>query len=242
MSQLASPLPASAANAVVEHPLDPLTPDEITAAAAIVRAAHGLPASARFAAIRLHEPPKDVVRSFTPATHVERRAWVAVMDAPAGLLHDGVVRLDLDPGIEEWTERSGLQAPLLLDEYERAAEVIRNDPRWRAAVARRGVEDVAKIRIDPWMIGNFGGEEQDGRRMCASLSYLAEDRLDLPYARPIEGVVAYVDLNAMQVTKVLDPDPIPIPEDPGRYDAASLEPLRQGPKPIEITQPDGPRV
>jgi primary-amine oxidase len=240
MSQLATPLPASAANATVEHPLDPLTPDEIRAAVAIVRAGRRLPASARFAAIRLHEPPKDAVRSFTPGTHIERRAWVAVMDAPAGLLHDGIVRLDLDPGIEEWTERPGLQAPLLLDEYERAAEVIRSDPRWRAAVARRGVTDVAKVRIDPWMIGNFGREEEQGRRVCASLAYLAEDRLDLPYARPIEGVVAYVDLNSMQVTKVLDPDPVPIPEDRGRYDAASLGRLREGPKQIEITQPDGP--
>src|SRR5919197_1719893 len=137
MSELASTPPSWAVTDTVEHPLDPLTPDEIRAAVDIVRRERGLSESARFAAIRLHEPPKDVVRSVTVGAPLERRAWVAVMDAPGRLLHDGVVRLDPDPAIEQWTEREGLQAPLLLDEYERAAELIRNDARWRAAVARR---------------------------------------------------------------------------------------------------------
>jgi primary-amine oxidase len=230
-------VPSSAATEQVAHPLDPLTPAEIRTAAAIVRRELDLPPTARFATIRLHEPAKDVVRSFAGGV-VQRRAWVVVMDTAANTLHDGVVRLD--GGVEEWTERPGLQGPLLLDEYEQAAEVIRNDPRWQAALARRGVTDVGKVRIDAWMVGNFGFEDEQGRRVCASLSYVAEDRLDLPYARPIEGVVAYVDLNVMRVTKVLDPDPVPIPADAGRYDPESLAPLRNAPRPIEIAQPDGP--
>jgi primary-amine oxidase len=229
----------SAATEQVNHPLDPLTPAEIRAAAAVARRDLQLADTARFAAIRLHEPPKPIVRSYAPGATIERRAWIAVLDPAAGSLHDGVI--DLDAGIvERWTERPGLQGPLLLDEYERAAEVIRADPRWRAAVHRRGIADPAQVRIDAWMIGNFGIAEEAGRRLCASLAYLVERPGDLPYARPIEGVVAYVDLATMSVTRVLDPDPVPIPGDPGRYDAASVGPAREGLRPIEIAQPDGP--
>jgi primary-amine oxidase len=229
---------SSASTERVEHPLDPLTPDEIRAAAAVVRRELRLPETARFVAIRLREPPKELVRSYEPGAPFERHAWVAVMDAAAGTLHDGVIHLDAAM-VEQWTERHGLQGPLLLDEYERAAEVIRSDPRWRAALRRRGVTEPDRVRIDAWMIGNFGFPEEQGRRLCASLAYLVERPGDLPYARPIEGLVAYVDLATMTVTRILESDPTPIPADPGRYDAESIS-MRDGLRPIEISQPDGP--
>jgi primary-amine oxidase len=229
----------SAATERVDHPLDPLTPAEISAAAAIARRELGLPETARFAAIRLLEPAKAFVRSWQRGTSIERRAWIAVIDSAGGTLHDGVIRLDAE-AVEQWTARPGLQAALLLDEYERVAEVIRNDPRWQAALRRRGVTDPDQVRIDAWMIGNFGLPEEQGRRLCASLAYLVERTGDLPYARPIEGLVAYVDLNAMTLTRILDPDPVPIPVDPGRYDAESVGTMREGLRPLEISQPDGP--
>jgi primary-amine oxidase len=235
-----APLTApSAATERVEHPLDPLTPAEIRAAAAIARHSLALPDTVRFAAIHLLEPEKEAVRQHRPGNPVERRAWIVVMDTAAGTLHDGVVHLG-SATVERWTERPGLQGPLLLDEYERAAEVIRNDPRWQAAVRRRGITDPKQVRIDAWMIGNFGIPEEQGRRLCASLAYFVERPGDLPYARPIEGVVAYVDLTTMTLTRVLEADPVPIPADPGRYDTASVGPLREGLRPLEITQPDGP--
>jgi primary-amine oxidase len=230
---------ASAASERVDHPLDPLTPAEIRAAAAIARRELRLPDTARFAAIRLLEPPKALVRSYRRGTPFERRAWIAVMDTAAGSLHDGVIHLDR-AAVERWTGRPGLQGPLLLDEYERVAELIRNDPRWQAALRRRGVTDPDQVRIDAWMIGNFGLPEEQGRRLCASLAYLVERPGDLPYARPIEGLVAYVDLTAMTLTRVLESDPVPIPADPGRYDAESVGPMREGLRPIEISQPNGP--
>src|SRR5690348_10202375 len=126
---------SSTATERVEHPLDPLTPAEIRAAATIARRDLALPQTARFAAIRLLEPAKTAVRFHRAGDPVERRAWIAVMDAAAGTLHDGVIRLD-SPAVERWTARPGLQGPLLLDEYDRAAEVIRKDPQWQAALRR----------------------------------------------------------------------------------------------------------
>ena len=50
------------------HPLEPLTADEIGAAAALLRAEQGLGDSARFVFVTLHEPPKSAVLAWTPDT------------------------------------------------------------------------------------------------------------------------------------------------------------------------------
>jgi primary-amine oxidase len=233
-------VPQSTAERATRHPLDPLVSDEIRAACDIVRRECALAASARFVTIRLHEPAKEVVRGFATGDPIEREAFVVVVDRRANTLHDGVVSITRDE-IVTWQERPGLQAPLIMDDVETAQRLIRGDERWRAAMRRRGLEDLALVHIDPWMIGNFGVAEEQGRRIVASLSYLSEDPGDNPYARPIEGVVAYVDLNEEVVTRVIDTDPaVPIPDDRGRYDLASVGPAREDLKPIEIAQPEGP--
>jgi primary-amine oxidase len=220
------------------HPLDPLSAEEIRTARDVVLEKSALSSNVCFPAIRLHEPSKDAIRRFRPGQPVERLAWVVVHDRSISDLYDGIVALSTRE-IVQWTRRPGLQGPLLLVEYDEAADLVKSDARWREAIRRRGI-DIAHVRIDAWMIGNFGIEAHEGRRLCAALAYVRERPPDLPYARPIEGVVAYVDLDEMKVVEVLDPEPIPVPADPGRYDPAAVGTVRQDLKPIEITQPDGP--
>lgn len=228
------------ADVTLEHPLDPLDAAEIRAARDIAVRELGLPKTAKFAMIRLQEPEKSVVRSYRPGDTIERLAFVVVVDRVAGTLHDGVVSVT-DDKVVEWRERPGLQAAVLMEEIEVAQRVIRADLRWRQAVQRRGIDDFAKVHIDPWMVGNFGAPEEQDRRVVASLSYYREHSGDNPYARPIEGVVAYVDLGTETVMRVIDVDPvIPVPEDPGRYDADSVGPLRADIKPLDVVQPAGP--
>jgi primary-amine oxidase len=220
------------------HPLDPLSAEEIRTARDVVLEKAALSGGVCFPAIRLHEPAKDVVRRFRPGQPIERQAWIVVHDRSSNDLYDGIVALTRRE-IVRWTHRPGLQGPLLLAEYDEAAELVKSDSRWRKAIRRRGV-DITNVRIDAWMIGNFGIAAHEGRRLCASLSYVRERPPDLPYARPIEGVVAYVDLDTMRVVEVIDPEPIPVPADPGRYDPGAVGAMRDDLKPIEITQPDGP--
>lgn len=234
----ADPAAAAVVELAVTHPLDPLTADEIRRASQIARERLALGPEARFATVRLQEPPKDAVRSFTPGGRIARQAWIVVMDRERRSLHDGVVSLD-EGTVVSWNERHGLQGPLLPDEYERVAVLVRQDDVWQRAVRKRGVEDLDHVRIDAWMIGNFGIPSQEGRRLCAALAYLREQVPDLPYARPIEGVVAYVDLEEMRVVEVLDPPPVPIPPETGRYDPATVAPLRQDLRPLVIEQPQG---
>ena len=220
------------------HPLDPLSADEIRLARSVVQRLPELSSDICFPSIRLLEPPKQLVRAFRAGQTFERHAWVVAHDLSAHRLYDGVVSLDRREMLE-WNAQPGMQGPLLLEEYDAAVVLIKQDPRWQEAIRRRGIEDLDKVRVDAWMIGNFGIPAHEGRRLCASLAYLRERIPDLPYARPIEGVVAYVDLDARQVIEVLDPDPVPVPRDPARYDPDAVGPLREDLRPIEITQPEG---
>lgn len=91
------------------HPFDPLTADEITAAIALVRKAHG--ESLAFQAVSLLEPRKaDMVawlEDEAKATRPVRIADVTVIGAE-GVVYDGFV--DLSTGsIVKWETLDGVQ-------------------------------------------------------------------------------------------------------------------------------------
>jgi len=76
------------------HPLDPLSADEIRLARSIVQQLPELSGDTCFPAIRLFEPPKQVVRDFSAGQAFERLAWVVAHDFMAREPYDGVVSLD----------------------------------------------------------------------------------------------------------------------------------------------------
>ena len=57
-----------------DHPLDPLSADEITAVAETLRREQQLTDRWRFASIELREPPKETVKAFTPGDPIAREA------------------------------------------------------------------------------------------------------------------------------------------------------------------------
>ena len=59
--------------APVPHPLEPLRPDEIAAAAAVLRADPRFAEGTRFVFLMLEAPDKSVVRAFTPGSAWDRR-------------------------------------------------------------------------------------------------------------------------------------------------------------------------
>jgi primary-amine oxidase len=77
------PRPADRETAAVTHPLDPLSSDEIRAAAAVLRRERGVTRPGwRIAVIELREPPKDVVRGHRPG-HVPVREPAPSSGTPA---------------------------------------------------------------------------------------------------------------------------------------------------------------
>jgi primary-amine oxidase len=233
--------PGEAQGAQRPHPLDPPTAGEYLAGRQILAGAGLLGETARFAYYGLEEPPKDEVLGGAPGGGPGRRLRAFLIDVATGESADVVVSLDegrvvsrrvLEPAADG-------QVPVLNEEFELAEEAVRADPGWREAMARRGLTDVTKVRACPQAPGSFG-EGGGGRRFLRVLAFRQEREHDYVWAHPVDGIAAYVDLTERKVFKIVDEFQRPVPEESGDYDDPAVRgPLREGLRPIEITQPEG---
>jgi primary-amine oxidase len=222
---------------VTTYPLDPLTADEITRAASIYRRATG-EEHPLFSFIVLDEPDRTAMSSFAAGATVERRARLVAVAGPCAL-REVVVSLDDDQVVSNEV-RDDVRPALLFDEILVAAGAVMDDPRWREAMRVRGIDDLDRVQLDPWPTGTFGLPHEAGRRLTRVISYLREDAEDNGYARPIEGVLADVDLATGAVVDFQDLGIVPLPPERGSYYPEHNGPLRTDLRPIDITQPEGP--
>ena len=222
------------------HPLDQVSAAEYRAGREVLAAAGLLGESVRFAYYGLDEPPKDDVLGGRAA---DRRLRAFLIDVTSGESSDVVVSLTsqvvvsrrvLDP-------RTDGQLPILDQDFAVTEEMVRADPQWRAAMARRGLTDVSKIRLCPLTAGSFGAADEDGRRIVRVLAFVQSDPQDYAWSHPVDGVAAYFDLIERRVFRIVDEFELPVPAESGDYEDPEVRgPLRTGLRPIEITQPDGP--
>lgn len=77
--------------AVAEHPLAPLTLEEVRTAVRIVREEKGLGPKHRFAGLTLNEPPKEQVLAYETGDHFEREALAVILDGTDGSTYEAVV-------------------------------------------------------------------------------------------------------------------------------------------------------
>jgi primary-amine oxidase len=230
----------------VLHPLEPLTADEISAAADIVKAEQGLGADARFVFITLHEPPKAAVQA---GETVPREAFVVLYDRSRRATFEAVVSL-ADRRVTAWEHIEGVQPQIMFEEFMACEEAVQRDPEWQAAVRKRGIEDFSLTMVDPWAAGYT--DERDAaseRRILRPLTWVRSEPGENGYARPLEGLIVEFDLDLMKVVKVDDHGVVPLPPKAGNYDATRMAAEDNVPrfaaprddlKPIEITQPEGP--
>jgi primary-amine oxidase len=167
-----------------------------------------------------------------------------VIDTATGMTYEATVDVAGSGAVVRCDAQPGLHGPIVTEEWV-AAQTIPDDPRVGAALQRRGVTDRAAVYTEPWPAGNFNRPYDDsGRRLGHCVFYLREHPEDQPWARPIQGIVAIADRNTNEVVDLIDEAAgVPIPSDPGRFDADAVEarmPLRGDLKPLHITQRDGP--
>src|SRR5262249_20671170 len=87
--------------------------------------------------------------------------------------------------------------------------------------------------------GYIGFPDEEGMRVARAVSYYKGSSKNY-YAHPIEGVVAYIDLNQMKVFKVIDTGiKVPIPKGNAEIDARSIGRQRTAPQLLSISQLDG---
>lgn len=225
------------------HPLRPVGADEFLAGLHVLAEAGLLSPNTRFAYFGLEEPAKDEVLACAADAPPDRRLRAFLIDVLSGESRDVVVSLarsqvvsqrKLDPVTDG-------QVPILDQDLELVDEIVHADPGWCAAMERRGLSDVSKIRACPLTAGSYGIAGEEGRRMVRSLAFVQPEEKDFVWAHPVDGVVAYVDLIGRRVLKVIDELDFPVPGESGNYDDPAVTgPPRTTLKPIEITQPEGP--
>jgi primary-amine oxidase len=225
--------------------LDPLSPGEIADAAAAVRHAAefaSLSERVRFITITLREPAKDVVLGWRERPDTDpgpREAEIVLLDQGDGATHEVVASLG-DSTVVSWTRLEDVQPLAVVAELAEAEELVRLDPQFQDGLRRRGISDFDTIQVDAWPAGNFGYDDEVGMRLARCVAFVRERAGDNEWAHPIDGLIALVDLNRLEVLRVDDHGVIPIPAEPGNFDPGSVGPLRTDIARLEITQPDGP--
>ena len=214
--------------APVSHPLDPLTPEEIRVAVAAVRATGRLAPAATFSTVTVDDARR-------PAAG--RRARLMIVPGPDASVVEASVALDSGE-VVGWVAHDDVRPPLGFGESLVAIAALHEHEGFRAALAARGITDLAKVQIDPWPTGNFGVAAEEGRRVARCICFYREQPGDNGYARPIEGLQALVDMARGEVLELIDSGIVPLPDDPGSYFPEDHAP-RPGLAPLVIAQPDG---
>jgi primary-amine oxidase len=218
----------------VQHALDPLTADEIATATRILREAQGLPEKHRFIQVSLHEPPKEAVLA---GEETDREAFIILLDHDTRTTWEAIVNISRG-AVTSWEMIPNVQPPIAMEEFFECEQAAKADPRFREALAKRGVTDMDLVMLDPWSAGSY--EDPEGRRLSRALTWVRKESTDHGYAHPVDNLVTLVDLHEMQVVRVDDFGVVPIPWEDGNYSQRYVTVHRPGLKPLEINQPEGP--
>src|SRR5712664_1864274 len=97
----------------IQHPLEPLTVEEIAAAVEIVRSQRQLSSRVRFVSVFLHEPPKEIVLAFPSGGSVEREAFVILLDNEVGRTYEAIVSLSRQK-VLAWDHVPNVQPAIML--------------------------------------------------------------------------------------------------------------------------------
>ena len=226
------------------HPLAPIDAEEIRAARRIVFES-GLVAipteHVRFAYVGLCDPSKSLVHAYDRGEEVvpDRRLRLVLLQGPEAEVVEATVSVTRGT-VDSWVEVPEARPALQMEEAIGVLAALWDDPAWNAALDRRGIADKSLVQIDPWPAGNFALDHEKNRRITRALAYLRDSPGDNGYARPLEGLMAFVDMGRGVVLEVVDLGVVPIPPQGGSYYPEDNGPLRTDLRPLVISQPEGP--
>ena len=227
---------AAAGAHAADHPLDPLSYQEIWRALELIRDAGHMDRETRFSQLTLHEPPKGDVQAWRPGAAMPRMAYAVVRQGNDAF--EAMVDLAGDR-VAAWSPLAGVQPNWSGDEYEAVVDKVLEHPDFLDGLKARGITDTTFLSCNTGPPGYFGTEEERGRRIgnvrCAEPRGVRND-----WTRRVEGLSAVVDLESEEVLRVVDDGPVPISATEADFDRTTLKRPREIPGPLETRQPLGP--
>lgn len=166
------------------YPLDPLTANEIEKVVQILKDNHATTGSDIFNIINLKEPPKKEVLAFKPGEHFRREAFASFYDYAKNGVREAVVDLNTEKIISLTNVPNVIGMGLEADSAV-AENIVRKDPRWVAALQKRGIsiDSVTHRSIFPGDLGIA----PIGHREQLVIARRKGNKVD------IEGLLAYTD-------------------------------------------------
>lgn len=218
------------------HPLDGLSSAEFWTVYDVLRASGRLDSTSRYVSVDLREPAKDAVLAWSPGQPMRREAMAIIKHGR------GVAEAVVDVAgkkLVSFNVVKGAQAPFLFSEDDETGELIKADPRVRAALARRGITDLALVQCGSGPAGYYDLPEQRGRRFFHGYCDYRHGVYN-GMARDIEGLDVFIDVDSMKVVRVVDVGDTPIPTGNHDFTPEALGATRAVPGPISVSQPLGP--
>jgi primary-amine oxidase len=207
---------------IPSHPLDALTTEEIVAGVEILRVAGLASDATRYPSFALLEPPKAEVTAWRPGQPFSRRARVSLF--AGGETTEAVLDLRAAKVLEQ-RKLPGMQ-PMIMDaEWAYARDRFMADPRYKAALERRGLAAGKGVFCTPNSAGYFPNEAASKRRILRIPCFSDADKAHPNLARPIEGLMGIVDSSTGDVIDVLDREVVSMPKMPAGYGADQPKPF-----------------
>jgi primary-amine oxidase len=227
-----SPAAQRADTSLALHPLDPLSPAEITTAAAVLREAGQLQASVRVVILETDEQEKTQVAQQIAARASRRVARAVLYDWARGATVE--TRVDLQKrAVVATDDRGPGEPPVRHVILSRATEVALADRRVVDALRRRGVRDLGRLTFLGGVREGQPLERRGNSRFVTVSPYIWDEAGELAL---LEQFFVRVNLTEGVVDTMGD--------FPGRGGALPARPPRRNAasslKPLDITQPQGP--
>ena len=189
------------------HPMDSLDADEMRVAQTVLRTNGLLSDGRRITLLDVNEPSKADVLS---GRAVSRAAFAVIYDATRNATGEAIVDVSTRR-LRSWRLVPLVQPALDGVDASLTDSIVRADEGWRAALARRGIDPSSGVTVFAWSAGQFGSEDSAHHRLVRAVTYIRAAR-ENEMARPVEGLMAMVDLSVHRVVRLDDEGTVSAPD------------------------------
>ncbi|KAF7837321.1 primary amine oxidase-like [Senna tora] len=223
----------------LQHPLDPLTKEEITLIRTIVLNKH--PKNITFHYVGLDDPDKPTLLKWASSSlhfkpHIPRQAFVIAM--VNSVTHELLISLETKQILSD-NIHSGVGFPTLtVDEQTEAIMLPLKYGPFIESVKKRGL-NLSEVVCSVFTVGWYG--ETKSERKVRVECFMKEETVNI-YVRPINGIAIVVHLEKMAIIEYHDRNIEPVPTAENTEYRAEYQKPPFGPKlhGLASFQPEGP--